>query len=60
VIGEVTSGGFGPSYGAPVAMGYVAFGHHTPGTKVNFMVRGKALPGEVVKMPFTEHRYFKG
>lgn len=60
VIGEVTSGGFGPSVGAPVAMGYVAFGHHAPGTKVNFLVRGKLLPGEVVKLPFTEHRYFKG
>lgn len=60
VIGEVTSGGFGPSVEGPVAMGYVAFGHHTAGTKVNFMVRGKAHPGEVVKMPFAEHRYFKG
>jgi aminomethyltransferase len=60
VIGEVTSGGFGPSVGGPVAMGYVACPHHQPGTKVNFKVRGKELPGEVVRLPFTEHRYFKG
>ena len=59
VIGEVTSGGFGPTVGGPVAMGYVAIDHARPETPVNFMVRGKSLPGEVAKLPFVEHRYFK-
>jgi len=59
VIGEVTSGGYGPSVGGPVAMGYVAQGHQTPDTGVNFIVRGKAVPGRVQALPFTEHRYFK-
>ena len=59
-IGEVTSGGFGPSVGGPVAMGYVDAGSAAPGTQVSFLVRGKALPGRVVKMPFVEHRYYRG
>jgi aminomethyltransferase len=58
-IGEVTSGGFGPSVGGPVAMGYVEAAHAKPGTSVNFQVRGKALPGEVVVLPFVPHQYFK-
>ena len=41
-------------------MGYVAADHAKAGTPVQFQVRGKALPGQVVKLPFTEHRYFKG
>ena len=59
-IGEVTSGGFGPTVGAPVAMGYVATPSAKPDTPVNLIVRGKPLPAKVAKMPFTEHRYFKG
>jgi aminomethyltransferase len=58
-IGEVTSGGFGPSVGGPVAMGYVEAAHAKAGTPVNFQVRGKALPGEVVALPFVPHQYFK-
>ena len=58
-IGEVTSGGFGPSVGAPVAMGYVASAHSAPGTPVTVEVRGKALPATVAKLPFVELRYFK-
>ncbi|MDP6389229.1 MAG: glycine cleavage T C-terminal barrel domain-containing protein, partial [Alphaproteobacteria bacterium] len=58
-VGEVTSGGFGPTVGAPVAMGYVAVDHAQVGTPVQFVVRGKALPGRVAKLPFVEHRYFK-
>lgn len=59
VIGEITSGGFGPTVGGPVAMGYVAWEHAKVGTAVNLMVRGKALPGKIEKLPFTEHRYSK-
>ena len=56
-IGIVTSGGFGPSVGGPVAMGYVATLHAEPGTALHLIVRGKAQPARVAKLPFTEHRY---
>ncbi len=59
IIGEVTSGGFGPSVEGPVAMGYVKTTFAKPGTPVNLSVRGKSLPAEVIKMPFVEHRYYK-
>jgi len=59
-IGTVTSGGFGPSIGAPIAMGYVAAGHAAAGTELNATVRGKSLPGRVADMPFVEHRYYRG
>ncbi|WP_374654479.1 glycine cleavage system aminomethyltransferase GcvT [Dongia sp.] len=60
VIGEITSGGFGPSLGAPVAMGYVEKAHSAVGTSVNLMVRGKVLPAKVAAMPFVPHRYHRG
>ena len=59
-IGEITSGGFGPTVEAPIAMGYIEVAHAAVGTKVACVVRGKALPGEVVTMPFAAHRYHKG
>jgi aminomethyltransferase len=59
VIGEVTSGGFGPSVGGPVAMGYIDTDYSKIGTPINFQVRGKALPGEVAELPFVPHQYFK-
>lgn len=60
VIGEITSGGFGPSLGAPIAMGYVDTAYAADGTPLNLMVRGKALPAKVAPMPFVPHRYFRG
>ena len=59
-IGVVTSGGFGPSVGGPIAMGYVAAAHAASGARVSLMVRGKPLPAEVVETPFAPHRYFRG
>ena len=56
-LGEVTSGGFGPSLGGPMAMGYVARSHAADGTSLELMVRGRALPARVVPLPFTPHRY---
>lgn len=56
-IGVVTSGGYGPTVGGPVAMGYVQRAHATPGTPLQLMVRGKALPAKVAPMPFAPHRY---
>ncbi len=59
-IGAITSGGFGPSAGAPVAMGYVAASQAVAGTELQAIVRGKALPVRVAEMPFVEHRYYRG
>jgi aminomethyltransferase len=56
-IGEVSSGGFGPSINAPVAMGYVATAYSTPGTALHALVRNKPLPVTVCSMPFSPHRY---
>jgi aminomethyltransferase len=58
-IGTVTSGGFGPSVNAPIAMGYVSSSHADVGTKVHLVVRGKPLPAEIVRLPFAPHRYFR-
>ena len=57
VVGQVTSGGFGPSVEHPVAMGYVRSDLAEAGTKVDLLVRGKARPAEVVALPFVPHRY---
>jgi aminomethyltransferase len=56
-LGTVTSGGFGPTVNAPIAMGYVAREHAAPGTQLQLVVRGKPLPAKVVPMPFAPHRY---
>ena len=57
IIGKVTSGGFGPSLDAPLAMGLVEAGFVAPGTTLHLMVRGKALPAVVVTMPFIPNRF---
>jgi len=59
-VGVITSGGFGPTVGGPIAMGYVRADLAKPGTALDLMVRGKARPAEVVKTPFSEHRFFRG
>jgi aminomethyltransferase len=56
-IGRVTSGGFGPTVDAPVAMGYVDAAHAAQGATVAIDVRGRALPTRISPMPFVEHRY---
>jgi aminomethyltransferase len=57
LVGKVTSGGFGPSVGVPIAMGYVVPDFAAPGTKLGVIVRGRTLPARIVKMPFHPHRY---
>ena len=59
LVGEVTSGGFGPSLGAPIAMGYVARRHSEPGTALSVVVRGVARPARVAPMPFVPTRYYR-
>jgi aminomethyltransferase len=56
-IGQVTSGGFGPTINAPVAMGYVASAAATPGTPLFADVRGRRVPVEVSELPFIQPRY---
>jgi aminomethyltransferase len=58
-IGTITSGGFGPSLGGPLAMGYVEAGFAALGTELDLMVRGKALPAKVAAMPFVPNRYYR-
>ncbi len=58
-IGVITSGGFGPTVNGPIAMGYVETSFAKPGTPVQLMVRGKALPAQIVDLPFVPHRYFR-
>jgi aminomethyltransferase len=59
-IGVVTSGGFGPSVGRPIAMGFVAAAFAAPGTELALKVRGKALPAKIVALPFHPHAYYRG
>ncbi|MFC5755264.1 glycine cleavage system aminomethyltransferase GcvT [Rhizobium sp. GCM10022189] len=56
-IGEVTSGGFGPSVEGPVAMGYVPVAYAAPGTQIYAEVRGKFLPVTVATLPFITPTY---
>ncbi|MBB3541857.1 MULTISPECIES: glycine cleavage system aminomethyltransferase GcvT [unclassified Rhizobium] len=56
-IGEVTSGGFGPSVDGPVAMGYVPVAQAAVGTQVYAEVRGKYLPVTVSALPFITPTY---
>ena len=59
-VGKVTSGGFAPTLGRAVAMGYVERAHAANGTKLDLLVRGKPVPAEIVPMPFVKHAYYRG
>jgi len=56
-VGKVTSGGFGPTVNGPVAMGYVDKAHSTAGTPLFLIVRDKAIPATVTKLPFVPNRF---
>ena len=56
-IGTITSGGFGPTVNAPVAMGYVESAFAKLGTAVQLIVRGNPNPAQVVTLPFIPHNY---
>ena len=58
-IGTITSGGFGPTAGGPVAMGYVAAEAAEIGRPVSLLVRGKPRPAAIVKLPFVPHTYHR-
>jgi aminomethyltransferase len=59
VVGVVTSGGFSPSLGKPIAMGFVPPALAGVGTRLKVIVRGKAQAAEVAAMPFVPHRYVR-
>ncbi|WP_390548381.1 glycine cleavage system aminomethyltransferase GcvT [Qipengyuania sp. MTN3-11] len=59
-VGTVTSGGFSPTLGHPIAMAYVDKAHADPGTELEVMVRNKRLPAKVAAMPFVPHNYYRG
>ena len=56
-LGTVTSGGFGVSLNAPIAMGYVRRDLAAPGTRLFAEVRGKRLAVTVAELPFWPTRY---
>ena len=58
-VGAVTSGGFSPSLGHPIAMAYVDTAHSAPGTRLELENRGRRLPAMVVPLPFVPHRYHR-
>jgi aminomethyltransferase len=56
-VGAITSGGFGPTVGAPIAMGYVATETAKTESPVRLMVRNNAVAGRIKPLPFVPHRY---
>ncbi len=58
-IGMVTSGGFAPSLGKAIALGFVPPALSAPGTKLQVQVRSRTQPAEVIQTPFVPHRYFR-
>jgi aminomethyltransferase len=59
-VGEVTSGLLAPTADKPVALAYVQAEYAAMGTRLNAMVRGKAVPMEVSVLPFVPNRYYRG
>jgi aminomethyltransferase len=58
-VGKVTSGGFAPSFGAPIAMAYVPVAMGAPGTVIQITQRGKVHQATVTAMPLIPHRYVR-
>ena len=59
-VGEVCSGGFAPSLGAPIAMAYVHAEYTGVGNRLRVDVRGSLIEVQVTAMPFVAQRYFRG
>jgi aminomethyltransferase len=59
-VGEVTSGLLAPTADQPVALAYVQAEYAASGTRLNAMVRGKAVPMQISPLPFVPNRYFRG
>jgi len=59
-VGKVTSGGFAPTLGAPIAMAYIPAAMAEVGTRIQLNQRGKVHEATVAAMPFVPHRYVRG
>ncbi|WP_395666882.1 glycine cleavage T C-terminal barrel domain-containing protein [Methylocella sp.] len=59
-VGVVTSGGYAPSLGRPVAMGYVEAASAKAGAPLRLILRGKPAEARVVALPFVPYRYVRG
>ncbi len=59
-IGRVTSGGFSPTLGYPIAMAYVDAAHAADSTQLQIEVRSKRLDARVAPMPFVPQNYYRG
>lgn len=57
LVGEITSGGFAPTMGAPIAMGWISVPHAALDTTLEIEVRGKRIAATVTPMPFVPHCY---
>lgn len=60
IVGRLTSGGFGATLDAPIAMGYVERDFAAVGTALSATVRGKPRACNVAPLPFVPHRYHRG
>ena len=58
-VGRITSGGFGPSVGRPVAMGYVDRKYAETGMELHVDIRGRTHTIRVAELPFIKHRYYR-
>ena len=59
-VGKVTSGGFAPTLGVPIAMAYVPAAMAGVGTRIQLNQRGKVHEATVAAMPFVPHKYVRG
>ena len=57
--GYITSGSFSPTLKKNIALALIEVSHAVPGSRVDVVVRNKALKAEVVKIPFYEKQYKK-
>ncbi len=59
ILGEVSSGGYGASFGGPVAMGYVSSDYARTGTELQVEIRSRSHTIRVADLPFVQHRYYQ-
>ena len=59
-VGRVTSGGFGPSVGGPIAMGYVDEANAAEGNALALVVRDVPRPAHAAPLPFVPTGYYRG
>lgn len=58
-VGIISSGSYGPTIGAPIAMGYINCENAKIGTNLYALVRDKQVPVTIVKLPFVPHQYHR-